>query len=167
MKKISLTQSKFALVDDEDFERTNQFKWCASWSPINKSFYAVCRKLNAKMTRFIMNCPEDMLIDHIDMNTLNNQKYNLRMCTHQENHYNSKSYKKGSSKYKGVFWITRDNVWIAQIRVVDTFNKSFNQHLGSFKDEKEAALAYDSAARTEHGEFGRYNFPLEGEQSTL
>ena len=82
MKKIKLTQNKYTLVDDEDFDYLNQFNWCAHKEKYN--FYAVRTdnklKKCIRIHRVIMNCPDSKFIDHKDGNGLNNQKENLRLC---------------------------------------------------------------------------------------
>lgn len=91
MKQIPLSQGFFALVDDEDFEVLNNFKWSvADCGHKRKS-----RKLYARLRRgrrqiymhreLFAEIPPGYVVDHIDGNGLNNQKENLRLLTHQEN----------------------------------------------------------------------------------
>ena len=156
MKEIQLTQEKFALVDDEDFEWLNQWKWYAS--KIGNTYYARKNSLideNGKqikiyMHREIMNTPKGILTDHKDRNGLNNQKHNIRLCTYSQNGANRKSW--GVSKYLGVCWDKQNNKWVVRI---ETDNKS--TYLGHFKIEKDAAMAYNEAAKKQHGEFARLN----------
>jgi hypothetical protein len=61
------------------------------------------------------------------------------------------------SKYRGVNWHTSANKWKAAIGY-----DGKKHYLGSFKDEEEAARAYDGAARAHHGEKSQLNFPAEG-----
>jgi len=98
VKEIKLTQGQVTIVDDEDFEELNQYKWTAhNATKKDKSdyFYAI-RCVNKKMIRMhrvLMNPPDDMQIDHINRNPLDNRKENLRICTHsvnQRNRYDSK-----------------------------------------------------------------------------
>jgi hypothetical protein len=86
MKEIKLSQGKVALVDDEDFEYLNQFKWHASGNS-KYTYYAMHRNKdrNLLMHRIIMNTPDNLEVDHIDHNGLNNQRLNLRNCSHSEN----------------------------------------------------------------------------------
>ena len=155
MKQIKLTQGQFALIDDDDFELVSQFKWYAL-KP-KKIFYALmCAVVNGKridmrMHRLIMNAKKGQIIDHKDRNGLNNQKNNLRFCTHTENSRNSIS-NKGLSKYKGVSWAKAAKKWRAGIKV-----NNRGIYLGYYTNENEAAKAYNEAAIKYHGEFARLN----------
>ena len=88
MKYIPLTQGKQAIVDDEDFERVNQWKWCFHKGNNEKNAYAF-RFNSIRMHRFILNVPKGLHVDHINGDTLDNRKSNLRMCTNSENQLNS------------------------------------------------------------------------------
>ena len=141
-------------VDDEDYEFLMQWNW--SYHKGRYTGYAERRenRIDIKMHRFIMNAKVGQIIDHIDGNGLNNQKSNLRFCTHGQNQMNRKS--SGVSKYLGVHKGYRRNrintFWLSQIVV----NKN-KIYLGSFYSEEEAALAYNNAAKKYHGEFARLN----------
>jgi len=83
------------LIDDEDFDRVNQFKWYASKTGDSGTFYARhCNGTGTRspiyMHRFIMDCPPDKEIDHIDRTTLDNRRENLRVVSKQENMKNRK-----------------------------------------------------------------------------
>lgn len=154
MKEIQLTQGKVALVDDEDFESVNQFKWYAQ----NKrgSFYAARKSSETAeiMHRFLLKPPSGMVIDHIDGNSLNNQRKNLRIVTPRQNSLNRRKGKGATtSKFKGVNWDKFRKRWVAQIRVF----KKHPKRIGVFLSEIEAALAYNEAAIKYHGEFARLN----------
>src|SRR5690348_11276017 len=107
MKKIKLTQGKYALVDDADFEYLNQWKWQAKKCS-DTLFYAhrtqryglrsENKKHHFKMHKLILKSPKGFEIDHEDGNGLNNQRKNLRICTHSQNGMNKKL------KSKGVSW---------------------------------------------------------------
>lgn len=89
MKEIQLTQGKVALVDDEDFDWLNQYRWYYHKGG-TKLTYARGRMHEGSnklvlMHRAIMNPPDNMVIDHRDGNGLNNQRANLWICTNLEN----------------------------------------------------------------------------------
>jgi hypothetical protein len=100
---------------------------------------------------FIPNPLEHPQVDHIDHNLANNNVYNLRWCTNQENNFNRGANREASSKYKGVVKRSK-NRWIARIQKGDTAT-----HIGSFKTEAEAGLAYNEYAKRLFGDFARLN----------
>jgi len=158
VKKIGLTQGKYALVDDEDFEKLNQYNWHANRCS-SKNWYATRmwkerddKPTTESMHRQIMGAPDNMQVDHINHNGLDNRKCNLRLCTRSQNAYNRKPRPDCSSQYKGVSFHKRYKKWEAYIRVKGKLN-----HLGSFDDEIDAAQAYNEAAREHFGEFAYLN----------
>lgn len=156
MKEIRLTQGKVALVDDEDFEYLNSFKWWARKCKGQQTFYAV-RHQYPKSIVFMHNQilgiqPGNIFCDHIDLNGLNNQKYNLRIATKSQNNANKRSSVGSFSKFRGVSFHKRDKVWQANA------GKDGKQiYIGVFKTETEAALAYNIKAIELHGEFAKLN----------
>lgn len=155
-KEIPLTQGKVALVDAEDFEYLNQWKWCAYYSGYTwyamKKIRIAKKEKDLKMHRLIVNPPDNMEVDHINGSGLDNRKENLRICTHSQNHMNSRRQSNNTSGYKGVCFYKRVKKWIAYIK----YNKK-RVHLGYFNAREDAALAYNEAARKYHGEFARLN----------
>ena len=162
MKKIPLTQGKFALVDNEDFEWLSQWKWCVLKNVSN--FYAK-RALSRKdtnsrttitilMHRIIIDATQEQEVDHRDGNGLNNCRSNLRFASRSQNNMNSHKIR-GVSKYKGVcFDKSRKNKkWKTQI---GKNNKQYS--LGYFDNEIEAAKTYDTKAKELFGKFARSNF---------
>ena len=161
MKTIPLTQDKVALVDDADYERVSQFKWCAYRPRSSHTFYA-CRgvKRNGKWTTeqmhgFILG--HTGKTDHRDGNGLNNQWENLRPATSAQNSRNRGKQINNRSGYKGVYPCHPDGrSWVARVRV---HGKPI--HFGTFANREDAARAYDAGVLKIHGEFARLNFPVQ------
>ena len=139
MREIPLTQGKVALVDDEDYEYLNQFKWYAQ--KIHNIYYAMrsLPKINKPhqlcMHAVIVGTPPGMVTDHINGNGLDNRRENLRIVTNRENLQNLHHPK--SSKYPGVSFITSRKKWRTQIQL-----KGKRQFLGEYSDETTAATVY-------------------------
>jgi len=161
MKKIPLTKGFVALVDDEDYARVSQYKWCALTRNNYDTVYAVravriggkCKTI--MLHRLILNLPRSRKpeVDHKDNNGLNNQKQNLRICTYSENGANQRKTRGASSKYKGVHWDKGRSKWRSEINVAGC-----RISLGRFSSEEEAGEAYDKAAYRAFGSFAKLNF---------
>lgn len=152
---IPLTQGQMTIIDEEDFQLAKQYKWHAHKQ--HNIYYAVTtigQKPNRKavrLHRLLSNCPERMVVDHIDGNGLNNCRDNLRICTNSENVKNRKIQINNTSGYKGVTWHKREQKWRAQIQMN---NKQIQ--LGSFDNPEDAYAAYCEAAEKYHGEFKNF-----------
>ena len=147
------------LIDEDDFERVSQYNWGVINSRGLIYIYSGRGKNsplgNGKILgihRFIMNAPIGKVVDHINHNTLDNRKSNLRICTIGENAINRSPNKRGYSKYKGVSWDTDCKKWTA---VVSKNKKTVYKK--RFKTEMEAAIAYNENALIHHGEFAHIN----------
>jgi len=152
VRRIPLGHGVFATVDAADFEELNQYKWCAS----NKrgTVYALRRTKEGRMVymhREIMQAPKGTMVDHIDHNTLNNRRCNLRVCTPEQNYANAGPRGSGCG-YVGVH--RSGNKWVAQITCRGVY-----YYLGLFDDPVEAAKARDRKAYELHGPYAYLNFP--------
>jgi len=161
---IPLTRGEYALVDALDYDSLMDYKWYAKWSKPMNSYYAstVVKTPSGKwkhlsMHRLILGITAAELEgDHINGDTLNNTRRNLRPASGPQNQANCKVRTDNTSGYRGVCWHVRFGKWHAKISV-----NGKRIHLGYFATAQEAALARDAAARERFGEFARLNFPKE------
>lgn len=157
-KRIPLSQGKFALVSDEDYERVSQYNWT-----YDRNGYA-CRMVQVHRTegkrtrrkvlmhRFILGAPKGVEVDHANHNGLDNRRENIRVASHAQNRHNARPRVNSSSRYKGVSFHRRDKKWRSEI-TVDGVRRS----LGTFPNEHDAAAAYNVAAHEAWGEFAYQN----------
>lgn len=165
MKQIPLTQGKFALVDDEDYEYLNQFNWVYHKGKKEKTAYAQrynkttngkqsCLSMHREILGLITN--DGVEADHKDGNGLNNQKTNLRIATRSQNCQNRSTW--GISKYSGLTKSIDGKYmhWLVTIH----FNKK-QIYIGRFpfteQGEMDAANAYNEYAIMYHREFAKLN----------
>ena len=160
IKLIPLTQGQVTVVDAIEYESLSLWAWFAWRNNANSCYYAVHdawdpetkRNVRIYMARHIMNAPPDLQVDHINRNTLDNRRANLRLATQSQNQHNRPKWKKRVDGFKGVYQNADTKMWYACIWVN---NKSV--YLGQFADEISAAIAYNEAAVVLHGEFACLN----------
>lgn len=150
--QIILANGLSAIIDDDDFNIVSQYSW-----HMQSKGYAASNKRHL-MHRIIMRAKSGQMIDHINGNKLDNRKSNLRLCTNSQNHMNKpKTSIKKTSKYKGVYWCSAKKTWRSDIKI----NRK-KIHIGSFKNEDLAAIAYNKVAKELHGDFALLNKILNG-----
>ena len=154
---IPLTHGFFAIGDDADALTILEHKWHVfkGGYPVRSLYKDPSGKHKEFLHNAIMKPPLGLTVDHIDGNKLNNQRSNLRICSHAQNSRNRKRGKNNTSGYKGVSLHKKTGKWSAQIQ------------LGLHNSKEEAAKAFDIAARQLFGEYASLNFPLEVAVSTL
>jgi len=146
-----LGEGKFAIVDDEDYERVIKNKWY--WEGRYVIQYLHPRDGSTiRLHRLILNAQKGSIVDHINHNPLDNRKENLRFCTTKQNLWNRVVQKKAVTGLKGVAYDSRRKTYIAYI----TLNGK-KTYLGYFKNKGLAAQAYNKAAMEHHGVFAYLN----------
>ena len=131
MKEYIINSKKYGnikvLLDDEDYDNiiNNNIILHPKFDKTINGFYIQLHlkdksKKDGRTTisvhRYILNCPKGLQVDHINRNTLDNRKCNLRICTPIQNSQNKGNYRNNKSGIKGVYFIKRDNVWIAELK---------------------------------------------------
>lgn len=143
MKKIKLTRNKYAIVDDDMFENLKRWNWSC-----DAKGYAVRHELKdeylernrkmIKMHRYIMKVSDKEQIDHINRNTLDNRKCNLRIADAHLNQRNAKLSSRNTSGYKGVYWDKKYQRWCARTLF---YGKSFFG--GGYVNKEDAISSYE------------------------
>lgn len=146
---VQLTRGMEAVIDAEDIDIVN----IRNWRIENfNNMYAVAKidKKRVYMHRLILSAMSGFVVDHIDGDTLNNRRSNLRIASTTENARNCKVQRNNTSGVKGVCWNKARGAWAARIKV-----SGKNIHLGYFSDLNDAAASYAKGSAMYHGEFGR------------
>ena len=151
-KSIPLTQGKFAIVDDEDYDEIARHKWYY----LNGYAQRHAPRGVTRMHRVIAGTPPGMDTDHINGDGLDNRRSNLRVCTHSQNMANRGRDSTNTSGFKGVTWHKECRKWLAYTAV----NRKMI-HIGLFERAEDAARAYDREVVRIFGEFAAPNFPQE------
>lgn len=147
-KTIPLTQGKVAIVDDCDYAELSKYKWC-----FHKRYAIRNVKANGKckqvyMHRVIAGTPDGMETDHVNGDSLDNRRCNLRWATTAQNQANRRIDGDNRSGYKGVYFHARSGKWMARLS---------DRYLGIHETPQGAAVAYNRAAQSVYGEYARIN----------
>jgi hypothetical protein len=149
---MQITPKHFTIIDEQDEGLLYSRNW---WITVRgKNLYVESKSNNKrlKLHRIIAKARAGEFVDHINRNSLDNRRMNLRKCSRSQNTQNSNPW--GTSTYRGVSWSKYTRKWTAEIMC---HGKRF--WLGYFYDETLAALTYDCAADRLYGPIGFRNFP--------
>lgn len=135
----SNTNNKF-YIDLDDVEFAQQYTWYE-----NDQGYIMSR-INGDLVRLhrvIVNCPDDMEVDHKTHNTLDNRKSILRVVTHSQNNMNKQSrgvIELSNGRYRAYIGVSNEKI-----------------HIGEFSNINDAILARKEAESQYFGEFSYDN----------
>lgn len=161
-REIQLTQGVVAIVDAADFERLVAFKWHVT--PRSRKVQAQYARRRDPLTgkhiwmhREVIGAPVGVVVDHINRNSLDNRRQNLRLCTARENGINRTSSGRAGHGFRGVKRVNEPGHSVRYAAMITSRGKRLER--GYFKTPREAALHYDKLAIELHGEFAVLNFP--------
>ena len=150
------------LIDADDLPLVEPYRWHSNRPAQYPHRYAArwpSRSLGIKprkavlMHRELLDAPPALFVDHINGDTLDNRRSNLRLVTREQNRLNRHRHSQGRGPYKGI-WQRQSGKWTGK---VCRGGRCIN--LGVFATPEEAARAYDEAAKELHGQYARLNFP--------
>lgn len=138
------------LIDAEDYDRIKGFYWRKSQNKGYIETFADHKR--TLLHRLIMNAKEGEVIDHINHQTADNRKANLRVVTMMQNAINRKTRSTNTSGCTGVCYHKGGGRkhWRAQI----TVDKKVI-HLGAYETYEEAVIVRKAA---EDRYFGEYSY---------
>lgn len=157
--RIPLSQGQFAIVDEADYEWLSQWKWYATWSLHTKTFIAIRKGKREPGRRESIMMHREILglkygdrghTDHINGNTLDNRRENLRVVTYSQNNMNRRMPRNNTSGHKGLFQVRKNGRW--QV----TLSKDKKRYyFGSYVTREEAIAVLNQACEKLHGEYAR------------
>lgn len=147
------TKGEEFYFDLEDYDKIKNYCWNKDKHGYlvapNKNNYSK----NLVMHRIIMNCNDDMVVDHIKHKIYDNRKSQLRICTNSQNNMNHVIRKDNSSGITGVYYDKRSKRWYSQIKIKNKKRIT----LGYFSLKEEAIKARKDAEEKYFGEYSYKN----------
>lgn len=151
--RIALTKGQWSWIDEEDYPSVSRFKWCANEKECGTYAVTYVRGYGyLTLHSFLMQPPPGKVVDHIDGDSLNNRRSNLRVVTQSQNLMNKRVRRNTVLRFKGVNWDKSRGKWMVKVQ-----KEREVIWIGRFDDEIDAALAYNEAARIHFGEYARLN----------
>lgn len=146
--KAGNRKPKMGLVDNEDIPVLSKHVWAVTNVGYVVTSEKGCKNHKLLMHRVIMQVEDDLLVDHINHDTLDNRKCNLRKCTRSQNYMNEGLRYNNTSGVRGVSYDSKHNRWLAQIRAKDV-----GYACESYKTFEEAVKARKRLEEEYFGEF--------------
>lgn len=140
MSELKLADGKIVLLDEEDYERLKDFKWCLSSKRYAGRFIVKNgKRTGIYMHRVIADPPKGMVVDHVNGNKLDNRRSNLRVCTQYQNVVKQTMNSRNTSGYRGVTYDATRNKWVAQ-----THKAGKHIFIGRHETKEDAIKAHKS-----------------------
>lgn len=130
------------IIDIEDVEKTQECYW-----RLNNGY--VVNSKQEYLHRYLTNCPDDKVVDHINRKPIDNRRENLRICTQQENLRNVSAHKDNSVGVLGVY--IKDNKYHVKIYVNEK-----QIIIGKYKTLQEAITARKNAEIEHYGKLSSW-----------
>lgn len=146
MRLLTGTRGEIIKISDCDWSECSGIRWCI----IGKGYVRSTTRPYIRLHRHILKPSKGMDVDHINGDTLDNRRENLRICTRSQNKMNGNLYKNNTSGYKGIYWNKRKEKWHIHL----TVNQK-DRHIGYYETLEEAINARNVAVKKFHGEFAR------------
>lgn len=156
-RTIPLTKNQIALVDSVQHERFSEHPYYASWAKGSHSFYAArktSKKLGKQKTILMhrevlgLSKGDKRIVDHINGNTLDNRRCNLRIATAAQNAWHQKKSGRNKSGRRGISKGQTDGGFLVRIMY-----EGKRKYLGEYRSFEEACAVRDAAEKQYHGEF--------------
>ena len=145
---IILNNNARAIIDTDCIKLVNSYTWTKY-----KNGYCYNVVNGTMLHRVLMNITDsNILIDHINHNTLDNRLENLRIVTRQQNSFNSKPI---NGKTKGIYYESKSEKWISQICISGKM-----KHIGRYNKKEDAIIARVEKEKELQGEY-RYEWEKE------
>lgn len=144
LRAIDGSVKAHAIIDAVDADRINRWRWQLVEGYAARTA-SQPRKHRVRMHRDLLGLihGDGLEGDHVNHDTLDNRRINLRIVTHAGNGQNKSGHRNGTSRYRGVWWHKASGKWVAQVKVMGK-----NISLGHFTSEEEAAAAALAGRRT-------------------
>lgn len=154
---IALTQGQVTKVSTEDYEWLNGYNWCAVYDKKLRNYYVTRGKRLSeggpgatRMHVAIVSPDKGYLVDHINRDTLDNRRTNLRQATKSQNQTNTKTPVTNTSGQKGVSFNKVWKKWVVRMHI-----DGKEQRLGVFASFDDAVNLYHVESIKHHGQFAR------------
>ncbi len=148
-KELKLIGGRTSFVDSNNYNQLAEMKWWCGGVNKHRYAYTIINSKVVLLHRFLMTPQKDFEVDHINHNTLDNRKENLRIVTRSQNMMNSSLRKDSKTGFKGVTFKKSHNLYAARI----TLNKK-EHFLGYFKTPEDAYKERQRATIVLHKEYG-------------